>query len=339
MPDTLRVVVLGAGAIGCFIGGQWLAAGIDMRFVGRDHIAERVAQHGLTLTDFSGWSWHCDAGDIDFQTRPEALDGADLVVLAVKGTGLGAAAQTIAQHAPAGATVLSLLNGVRAKDELAASLPQHNVIAGMVPFNVAALGGGRWHRGSKGQVRVQRNALTQSLAQRLAKSPGRLRLENDMTPVLWGKLLLNLNNPVNALSGLTLHEELSQRGYRRVFAASVREALNVLRAAGITPARVTALPAGALPAMLETPDWVFRNTGLRLQKIDRTARSSMADDLGAGRKTEIDHLNGEIVALAESRGLKAPVNACLMGLIKQAEEDGLRPVAPGDLARATGIRN
>ena len=331
MPDTPKVAVLGAGAIGCFIGGQWLAAGIDVRFIGRDRVGDQIARHGLALTDFSGWSWHCDAGRIDFQTSPEALADADLVVLAVKGTGLGAAARTIARHTPAGATVLSLLNGVRATGELAASLPRHDVIAGMVPFNVAALGGGRWHRGSKGQVTVQRTALTQSLAQLLAKSPGRLRLENDMTPILWGKLLLNLNNAVNALSGLSLKEELSQRGYRRAFAASVREALKVLDTAKIAPARVTALPARALPAMLETPDWLFRNTGLRLQKVDETARSSMADDLAAGRETEIDFLNGEVVALAERYGLDAPINAAMVKCIRNAEARGLSPIGPGEL--------
>ena len=278
-----------------------------------------------------------DADSIDFQTRPEALADADLVVLAVKGTGLDAAARTIAQHARAGSSVMSLLNGVRAADELSALLPRHNVVAGMVPFNVAALGDGRWHRGSKGQVTVQRTALTQTLAQLLANSPGRLRLEKDISPVLWGKLLLNLNNPVNALSGLTLHEELSQRGYRRVFAASVREALKILNAAKIAPARVTALPARALPAMLETPDWLFRNIGLRLQKIDRTARSSMADDLAAGRKTEIDYITGEILALARSCGLEAPVNAAMVKCIRDAEFQGLRPVGADELVRRLQI--
>jgi hypothetical protein len=70
-----------------------------------------------------------------------------------------------------------------------------------------------------------------------------------MTGMAWGKLLLNLNNAVNALSGLTLLEELQQRDYRRVVAASMVEALDVLKAAGIEPAQIGPIP----PKLLRTP--------------------------------------------------------------------------------------
>jgi 2-dehydropantoate 2-reductase len=86
--------------------------------------------------------------------------------------------------------------------------------------------------------------------------------------------------------------------------------------------------------MLETPDWLFRNVGLRLQKIDASARSSMADDLAKGRKTEIEFLNGEVVALAERHGLQAPVNARIVELIKAAEAEGSRPASAESLAIA-----
>jgi 2-dehydropantoate 2-reductase len=65
--------------------------------------------------------------------------------------------------------------------------------------------------------------------------------------------------------------------------------------------------------------FVFKNLLLRVQKIDPQARSSMADDLAAGRETEIDHLNGEIVRLAERLGRDAPVNRAIVDLIKQRE--------------------
>ncbi len=334
MPEVPKVAVLGAGAIGCFVGGLWQSAGLDVRFVGRAHVGDEIAGNGLTLSDHSGWSWHCDATDVDFAADPTRLAEAELIVLTVKCTALAEAARTIADHARPGTAVLSLLNGVRAASELVALLPDHPVIAGMVPFNVAALGDGRWHQGSKGRVTVQRTEITETLAKDLEGSRASLSLKSDMMPVMWGKLLLNLNNPVNALSGLTLREELSQRGYRKVFSASIREALAVLRAAGVTPASITALPPGALPHMLDTPDWFFRNVGLRLQKIDGTARSSMADDLAKRRPTEIDYLNGEVVALARRHAMEAPVNARVMELIKVAETEGLEPIRARDLADA-----
>lgn len=332
MPDAagLRVAILGAGAIGCYVGGRWLAAGLDVRFIGRERVAREISEHGMTLSDHAGRSWRHRAGDVRFETTGEALADADLIVLAVKCTALAGAIAEIAQSTGPEVPVLSLLNGVRPVVMLRDALPDREIIAGMVPFNVARLGPGRWHQGSKGDVTVARTTLTE----RLADCGAALELVGDMTPVLWAKLLLNLNNPVNALSGKTLYEELSKRGYRRVFAASMREALAILQGAGIRPANVTALPARALPAMLETPDWFFRRVGLPLQKIDRVARSSMADDLARGVPSEIDFLNGEIVDLAMQTGASAPVNVRIVALVKTAEEKGLTPFGADALAAA-----
>jgi 2-dehydropantoate 2-reductase len=71
--------------------------------------------------------------------------------------------------------------------------------------------------------------------------------------------------------------------------------------------------------VLGAPDWLFNNIFLKAWKIDAKARSSMADDLAAGRKTEVDYINGELVALAEGLGTQAPVNRAIVGLIRSAE--------------------
>jgi 2-dehydropantoate 2-reductase len=143
-----------------------------------------------------------------------------------------------------------------------------------------------------------------------------LQLHADLLTVQWGKLLLNLNNPVNALSGQPLRAELMDRGYRQCLAALQVEALHVLKAAGITPAQVAALPPHRLPALLRLPTPLFRVIAARMLRIDSKARSSMAEDLEKGRVTEIDALCGEVVRLAESRGVAAPLNARMVDLVK-----------------------
>ncbi|HYJ29297.1 MAG TPA: ketopantoate reductase C-terminal domain-containing protein, partial [Allosphingosinicella sp.] len=124
---------------------------------------------------------------------------------------------------------------------------------------------------------------------------------------------------VNALSGKSLIEQLSDRDYRRVVAASQVEALAILQEAGIKPAKLGPIPPELLPYAIAAPDILFRNTILKAQRIDPHARSSMADDLAAGRRTEIDYLNGEVVTLARSVKMRAPVNEAIVALIKQAE--------------------
>ena len=71
--------------------------------------------------------------------------------------------------------------------------------------------------------------------------------------------------------------------------------------------------------MIGSPDFVFKNMFLKVQKIDPKGRGSMADDFAAGRPTEIDYLNGEVVRLADALGAEAPVNAAIVDLVKQAE--------------------
>ena len=70
---------------------------------------------------------------------------------------------------------------------------------------------------------------------------------------------------------------------------------------------------------MDAPDLVFNSLFLKVQKIDPKGRGSMADDFDAGRPTEIDWLNGEVVRLAEELGETAPVNAAIVELVKHAE--------------------
>ena len=130
---------------------------------------------------------------------------------------------------------------------------------------------------------------------------------------------LNLNNAINALAGLPLVEQLGQRSYRQVLAACQTELLQALNKANIKPVRLTPLPAWLIPWVLRLPNWLFKLIARRMLAIDPLARSSMWDDLERKRETEIDFLNQQVVDLAHSVGLKAPVNQDVVLLVKEAE--------------------
>ncbi|MEA3060970.1 MAG: 2-dehydropantoate 2-reductase [Sphingomonadales bacterium] len=316
----MKIVVHGAGSIGCFVGGAWSAAGLDLSFVGRERIRDAVAREGLTLTDYSGWRVRLAPEGVEFGTKPAALAKADVILLAVKSTGTAEAAKEIARNARKGAVVLSLQNGVSNAETLRTLLKgRFEVVQGMVPFNVAYLGDGRFHKGVAGELVAEDTPVTRAIAAKADSGPAALRLSKDMPAIAWGKLLINLNNAVNALSGRTLLEQLRERDYRRVVAASMLEALEVLKAARIEPAKIGPVPPRLLPHVIASPDFIFNNLFLRIQKIDARARSSMADDLAAGRETEVDYLNGEVVKLGEKVGRPTPINAMIVSLIKQRE--------------------
>ncbi len=270
---------------------------------------------------------------IRFSTDPAALAEADIVVLCVKSLGTEAAAAEIAAHARPGTIVLSIQNGITNAETLRRLLPAHKIVQGMVPYNVVHLGPGRWHRATWGDLAAEDGPEMRALSTRIGDRPGRLRLTDDIEGIAWGKLAYNLGNAVNALSGLTILEELKQRGYRQVFAAAIAEMTALLRLAGIEPARIGAVGPDRLPRILNLPDFLFRPIALRKWKIDPKGRGSMADDFDAGRKTEVDYLNGEVVRLAERLGRSAPVNAAIVALVREAEAGGRKQWSGAELRR------
>ncbi len=314
-----KITIHGAGSIGCFVGGVWAAAGLDVTLVGRGYVGDAIRKNGMRLTDYEGFDKTVATSDIKFSTDPSALSRADIIGLAVKSTGTKNAAAEIGRYAAPGAIVISLQNGISNVETLRTLLPKQTVLAGMVPFNVAALGSGHWHKGTQGILMAKKHPTLETIVAAANGGPAALVLKENMTAIAWGKLLLNLNNALNALSGITLLEQLSDRDYRRILAASIREALAVLAKAEIVPAKVGAFPPNWLPGFIDSPDFFFNTVGLKLQKIDARARSSMADDFTAGRATEIDFLNGEVVRLAQRLGMETPVNNAIVALVKQTE--------------------
>ena len=156
-----------------------------------------------------------------------------------------------------------------------------------------------------------------------------------MSAVLWGKLVLNLGNAINALSGLPLAEQLADRRWRLVLAAQMDEALAVMRA-GRHQAGGGRRRCGrrCLPYLLRLPDFLFRLLARRMIAVDPKARSSTLQDLDRGRRTETDEFQGAIVRLAGEVGMPAPLSRLILERIRAAEAAGKGSprLSPEDLA-------
>ena len=314
--------MFGAGAIGGWIGGAWASAGLDVVLVGRESVSAEIREHGLTISDGSGdgprQAIHLPAGTITCSPDPKLCTDADLILVTVKSTDTASAAKAIARHARKDAVLLSFQNGISNPETLRATVPGRTVLTGMVPFNVVRLGNGRFNKTVAGELYAQDHALTRAVQDAVGTRPGSMKLVEDMAPVAWSKLLINLNNAVNALSGKPLLEQLKDRDYRRVVATCMDEALAAMKLEGIEPAKLGMVAPNALPTVLRLPNLMFAPF-LKAQNIAPDARSSMADDFEAGRLTEIDFLNGEVVALARRHKRIPKVNAGIVQLVKQVE--------------------
>lgn len=317
MKSDPNIIIAGAGSIGCFVGGLLLAAQRQISFLGRQRISDELLQNGLHLTDYSGLDVRVPNTLIKVKTEPKLLAEANIVLVCVKSSATTAISEEIARYCSTDTVVISLQNGVRNADLLKSKLPAFDVRAGMVPFNVVQMGNGRFHRGTSGEIVVEQSAP--ELSKYLCTENLQTNPSAQMQSVLWGKLLVNLNNALNALSGVPLVEELSDRKWRTKLASQMAEGLSVLNAEGIKPTPPSPVPAWVLPYILRLPTPIFRSVAKQMLAIDPKARSSMWEDLKHGRKTEIEELQGEIIKLGHKHGIPTPINQQIYDDIKERE--------------------
>lgn len=314
-----RVVIFGAGSVGCYIGARLMSADVDVTFIGRPRMQQVLREHPLRATDYEGFHYEAYLSEAQYVTTADVAARADLVLVTVKSAATEEAGRTLAEHVAPGTPVISFQNGISNAERLRAVMPGAEVLAGMVPFNVLQQSPGHFHHGTEGHLMASRHSALTPLLPRFAQAGLPLELRDDMLSVMWSKLLLNLNNPINALSNVPLLEELSQRDYRRCLALAQEETLSLLNAARMPLVKLTGLPMGLIPKVMRLPDWLFTRLAKKMLAIDPLARSSMWEDLEAGRPTEVDWINGEVVRLAESLGRQAPVNARLTQLVHESE--------------------
>jgi 2-dehydropantoate 2-reductase len=320
MTSSGKIGVAGAGSIGCFVGGMLAASGRDVALLARPRVIAEIEADGLRLTSFEGFDRRIVANALTLSEDPAIFTDAAVVLVTVKSADTAEIADVIGQHAPSDAAIVSLQNGVGNVTVLREKLPGRRVLAGMVPFNVIAMGQGRFHRATSGDIVIEQDDA--GTAEKLSAPGLTMRPSSDIAGVQWGKLLVNLNNALNALADLPLRRQLAQRAWRRLFADQMAEGLAALRAEGIRPVSSTPIPANWTPALLRLPDAVFEIMLGRTMKIDPEARSSMWEDLQRGRRTEIDYLQGVITGIADRHGLQVPLSRRIVELVKRAEAAG-----------------
>lgn len=333
----MKIGVFGAGSIGCYLGGMLAAAGDRPVVIGRASMMKRLAA-GMTLTHHDGTKRNAAPETFEFCSSPDPIADCDAVLVCVKSSATREAAVLLAPLLREGAMVVSLQNGVSNSKALRETISRNPVFAAMVGFNVAQVGTERFHCATEGQIVLEMDSRTAQLAQVLTAAGVPAATSENIEAVQWGKLILNLNNAVNALSGLPLKRQLAQRAYRRVGATAVREALAVMKAAGIKPARIVRAPPWLLPLILDLPDALFAPIADGVARVDENARTSMAEDLERGRMPEIDWLNGEIVSLGRTVNVNTPVNERLVLLVKAAFAEKKSPQMSGkELLKETGL--
>lgn len=317
----MRIGVLGAGAIGGYLGVRLSAGGAAVTLVGRRSLVELRAR--LHAIDLEGHEQR-PSESLVVTEDPASLRDADVVLVTVKSNATAEATELLAEHAGPQAAVVSFQNGLSNAKILREGLGPR-VVAGMVAFNVVREADGACLRqATRGPLisGVGEGAVAEAV-ERLAVAfeRGGLPLERraDIEGVLAGKLLLNLNNGICAATGLPIAASLRSRDARWCLSRCMREGLAAMRAEGLRPVSVLGLPPSIIARALLLPNAILLRVAKRLVSADPEARSSTLQDLDAGKPTEIDALNGSIVALARAHGVPCPANTTVVETIRELE--------------------
>jgi 2-dehydropantoate 2-reductase len=323
----MKYLIFGAGAVGCYVGGKLAAAGEDVVFYGREKMAKTIAQHGLSLSHYHDEAVHVP--NPKFVTTLDGLQDTDVILLCVKSQDTQAAADEISTHFPPSVSVLSLQNGVENVPLLREALPGRTILGGMVPYSVTGVGEGVFHQGMDGALVFEQDPVAAKLVEACKGAGLDACMSPNITGVLWGKLLINLNNALNALADIPLKDQFRQREYRRLFAALIREGLSVLKAAGIEPTGSGKTTPKRVVRLFDIPNFIFYPLADRILKMDPKARSSMWQDLHMGRASEIDHLQGAVCRLGKKVGVATPLNDKVTHMVNLAFADGVSPALSG----------
>lgn len=314
----MRILVVGAGAVGGYFGARLAAAGGDLAFLARGAHGRALRERGLRLLS--------PLGDLHLAPLRVLASGdpadrpAELVIVAVKMYDLAAAAAAIAPLVDERSLVLPLENGVEAAELLAP-----RVAPARVALGVAYIGG---HIEAPGVIRHSgtlarlvfgpRDAGPEPALDRLARLCRRARIDHvqsaAMSLELWRKFVFlapfaAITTFARAPAGVIREDP----AHWARLVALVEEAVAVGRACGVELA----------------PDLVADRLAL-IRSLPPGMRSSMLTDLEAGRPLELDWLLGAVVRLGERAGVPTPVSRLTLA--------ALRPAAAGGAIQAEGER-
>ncbi len=299
----MRVAVMAAGAVGGYFGARLAAAGHAVAFIARGAHRDAMRRDGLRIESALG---DLHLKDIDVTDDPKQVGPVDLVLFAVKLWDTEAAGEQARPLLGAHTRVVTLQNGVDSVERLAPILGDEHTVGGAtyVVTNIAKPGVIR-HTGSIARVRCGRldrrpDAILAGYVDQMKRASIDVTLADDMLLDLWKKfVLLSGTSSITASTRQSLGVIRDDDDMRAFLFKLMHETLAVGRAAGIV------FPQD-FPAELENAVTGF----------PAAMKASMANDLEAGNRLELDWLAGKVVALGRKYAIATPAQEAVYAILK-----------------------
>jgi 2-dehydropantoate 2-reductase len=299
----MRIAVMGTGGTGGYFGGLLARAGEEVTFIARGDHLEAIRKNGLAIKSVLAGDFSIPANATD---NTHEIGPVDLVLFCIKAYDNAAAADQIRPLIGPETVVLSVQNGIDNEQQIGEVIgPEH--IVGCVSYvssiiespGVIAQTGGPG-KIVLGEMQGGTSARTETIQNTLQNSGIAAELHSDIQVALWQKFLAICGvNGITALTRLPMGEILACEETRNLMRGTMEEVEAVARANG-----------AALPG-----DCVDQSMDL-FSSLEPSIRGSMYYDLAAGRRLELDVLNGTLVRLGGERGIPTPINFAIYAALK-----------------------
>ena len=297
----MRIAVVGAGAIGCLFGVRLHNSGHSVLLI--HHTKRTIAsirKRGVLLREPSGTTVRAH---LEVKRSLSRRDDPDLVLLTVKAYDTEATTRALQKSIGGNGLVLSLQNGLGNIETLRRYLPTQKLLAGTTTEAALQTGPGQVTHTGKGTTWIgEVNGVTSNgcgiLREVFRKAGFRTEASKNIEGVIWSKAIVNSAiNPITTLLRVPNGELLRIPYLRSISNAMVHEGSAVARAHGVS------LNPAPRPMLLQ------------VLALTRSNKSSMLQDIEAGKRTEVRQLNGWIASLAGRLGVDAPYNRLLTKLV------------------------
>lgn len=299
----MRVAVMAAGAVGGYFGARIAAAGHDVAFIARGAHCDAIHQNGLTIESALG---DLHLKDVNVTDDPKQVGPVDVVLFAVKLWDTEMAGEQTRLLVGSNTRVITLQNGVDSVERLVPILGEETVIGGTA-YIVATIArpGVIRHTGTNARIRCGRldrhpdDVLT-SYVEQIKAAHIDITLTDHILLDIWKKfVLLSGNSGATASTRQPLSVIRDDEDMRAFLYKLMHETIAVGSAAGLKfppdfPAELDALVAGFAPTM----------------------KASMANDLDAGNRLELDWLAGKVIALGRKYGIPTPGQEAVYAILK-----------------------
>jgi len=309
----MRIAVIGAGAVGGALAALLHRGGHEVQVTARGTHLTAIRTNGIRLR--GAWGEHTARVDAaELLTAP-----AELVIVTTKAQ--DAPAAIAANLAVIGdSPMLVVQNGLDALSSARAAAPNSPVAGGLAMFAASFLSAGQVTITTAGPLWIGGDEAAGAMARVLGEVLP-VERSRDFASAQWSKLVVNQVNALPAITGLSAQAVIAHRGLRRVLTLSMRENVRVARALGVRFAPLGGLSDPLLRAFAAAPLWMAELLPrLMRRRMGRTPNpGSTLQSIRRGQPTEIDYLNGAVVAAGEGAGVPTPVNALIVRLVHEVE--------------------